>query len=144
MTSITFSQMAQALSHLSLRDALSAIQSRLTVGPTYLTNLAYPSGGTLGRPARLELSDVRSPALAVTLGHLERGLGMLGHPGAGFEGALLGVLGNPLPYVHRHAIHGRDCSREEETVNNNALAAVFLICVTVLVALGMACCTFAL
>lgn len=30
-----------------------------------------------------------------------------------------------------------------KAVSNNALAAVFLICVTVLVALGMACCTFA-
>lgn len=28
-------------------------------------------------------------------------------------------------------------------MSNNALGAVFLICVTVLVALGMACCTFA-
>ncbi|GEM_PF-6448348 len=28
-------------------------------------------------------------------------------------------------------------------MSNNAVAAVFLICVTVLVALGMACCTFA-
>lgn len=28
-------------------------------------------------------------------------------------------------------------------MSNNAVAAVFLICVTVLVALGMACCTLA-
>ncbi len=28
-------------------------------------------------------------------------------------------------------------------MSNNALGAVFLICVTVLVALGMACCTLA-
>lgn len=28
-------------------------------------------------------------------------------------------------------------------MNSNTLAAVFLVCVTVLIALGMACCTFA-
>lgn len=28
-------------------------------------------------------------------------------------------------------------------MSNNALGAVFLICVTALIALGMACCTFA-
>ncbi len=72
---------------------------------------------------------------------------MLGRPAPELAGALAGLGRDAVSYVGRWGVHGRDCTRDvperRKPVSNNALGAVFLICVTVLVALGMACCTLA-